>query len=164
MSSYRASFIFQPCDQFIADIIAYLAAYILTPALRHGDAFGLIVNTLQHGIDIPGIEIVSGADGADRIDGQDGENVASFGCIDADGTGAVGEDKRVAERLHFLIDGIGVMESVEVFKILSGTADEIGQPHVLFYIRQHVRNIGDMGLAEIDVVIQPRAVFLRLAE
>ena len=66
-------------DQFVTDIVADLPADVLTPALRHCDTAAWILDTLQHRVNISGIEIVSGANGAYRFYGLDLKSLGFIG-------------------------------------------------------------------------------------
>jgi len=70
--------------QLIADVIAELSADVLTPSLRHGDAVGRGFEALHHGVDISGVEVVSGTYGAHGLNRPDRENSTSGGCVEAD--------------------------------------------------------------------------------
>ena len=84
-----ALFFFQLCDESVADVVAELLADVLTPALRHGDTGGLIVDATEFGVDVTGIEIISGSDSTDGIDLSDRIGFATFRSIDANGSCSV---------------------------------------------------------------------------
>ena len=85
-----ALFFFQLCDESVADVVAELLADVLTPALGHGDTGRLVVEVMEFGIDVTGIEIISGPNGTDGGNWSDGIRLATFGRIDANGTCSVG--------------------------------------------------------------------------
>ena len=82
--------------QRVADIVTYLAADILAPALRHFDAQSWIVYPLQKGIDVSGIEIVACANGADGLYRPNRVDVATVWGVEAYLSSAVGKYQRAA--------------------------------------------------------------------
>ena len=83
--------------------------------------------------------------------------LATVGRIDTHRARAIRQDECVAKTAHPLIDGIPVVQTVQIAEIIRRPAHHIRQTHVLFDMGHHLRQVGDMVLAEIDVIIEPCA-------
>lgn len=106
-------------------------------------------------VDDTGIEVVACADGADGVNGGNVEVFSRRGTKEgSDGPSAVGYDETGTKGGYTLIDGFGISETVEAIEIFSATAHDGGEAHVLFNVTDGVREVGNVGGTEVDVVIE----------
>ena len=77
-------------NQLVADVVAELLTYVLTPALGHGDTEELDVVAAQFGVDVTGIEIISRSNGTYGINLWYIEHGQFVAFIDTDGSCSVG--------------------------------------------------------------------------
>lgn len=56
-----------------------------------------------------------------------------------------------------VIDLTRIGRAIEIAEVFGRTTDDGGKAHVLFKVLDNRRNVGDVALAEVDVVIEKRA-------
>lgn len=156
--------VFQPIHQFVADVVSYLAANILAPSLRHNDAGVLVANATHHSIDITSIEIVASADSAYRCNRLNVILSAALGTVDTYRFRAVGQYQHRAIAAHAGIDVVAILQAKQVAEVLDRATHNVGQTHIFFDKRHHVRQIGYVVLAEIHIIIKKSASLASLLQ
>lgn len=109
-------------------------------------------------VDESGVEVVAGADGAYGIYLRGLVGIMAVSRIHLYGSVGLGADKVPAERLYVIVENLaGIVGAVEIAEVV-GRAAHYGTPAaVLLYVGQHLGNLVDVTLAEVDVVKQDGA-------
>ena len=120
---------------------------------------------VQQSVQETGIEVVAGTDGAHGLDRGNRYLQSEVGCEDPDGAVAVGADEVGAERTDVsLVDFRGVGGAKEVPEILGAATDDAAPTAILLEVLQRVGDVGDVRLAEVDVVIKQGARLVSLLQ
>ena len=120
---------------------------------------------VQQSVQETGIEVVAGTDGAHGLDRGNRYLQCEVGCEDPDGTVAVGADEVGTERTDVsFVDFRGVGGAKEVTEILGAATDDGAPTAILLEVLQRVGDVGDVRLAEVDVVIKQGASLVCLLQ
>lgn len=117
---------------------------------------------VQQSVQETGVEVVAGTDGAHGLDRGNRYLQSEVGCEDPDRAVAIGADEVGAERTDVLfVDFRGVGGAKEVTEILGAATDDGAPTAILLEVLQRVGDVGNVRLAEVDVVIEDGSGIVR---
>ena len=124
-------------------------------------------DTIFHqSIDEPGIEVVTGTDGAHRLGVDNWIALAETTVsIEVDRAGTIGIDELRAIEAHLIgIDFVGIVEFVDDLEVLTGAADNIGILQVLKIVGRDTHHLILVRRAEVDIIIDDSSMGTGIVE